>query len=110
MLTLEAKIYFYTKQENSDALDNDLDTNNIIRPAINFGEGLLFSGTIKVNDKVVCIKRGEFYDAMIEFPTIKEEAFEVIRNYLIDKAIFNIQIASKVIGKCEMIDHRYNSK
>ena len=48
MLTIFVKLYFFTTTESADALKNDLSTRNIIRPAVNFGDGMLFSGTVFV--------------------------------------------------------------
>lgn len=107
MLTLDAKIYFDTKLENSDALDNDLDTKKIIRPAINFGDGLLFSGSVKVNESTTMIKRGESYEVTVNFPTIENEAYGAIRSFLCPNAVFKIQVSSKVIGKCTMLEYSY---
>lgn len=107
MLTIEAKIRFDRKLENPNALDEDIDTRNIIRPAINFGENLLFSGTIQVDKYIEILELGSTYDAVIVLPTIGEEAYDAIGKFLNEGSEFKIQTASKVIGKCTLLKYSF---
>lgn len=110
MLILEANICFDRPDVNPEALNNDLTVEGIIRPAINFGNDLLFSGTILVDRKIQIIRRGEFYNAIIEMPTIEDEAYEAINHLLNFGNIFKMQSASKVIGKGKIIDFIYEKQ
>ncbi|QSX06732.1 hypothetical protein JYG23_04610 [Sedimentibacter sp. zth1] len=107
MLIIEAEILFDTPDTNETALDNDLDTKYAIRPAINFGNDLLFSGDIKVDSIVKQIKRGRVYNVSIEMPTIEDEAYEAIKSLLIIGNNFKIQSASRLVGKGTINDYVY---
>lgn len=108
MLLLDAKICFNKNDGNSEhALSNDLDTSNIIRPSINFGNNLLFSGTISVDKEIRKIIRGEIYKALIEMPTIDKESWVEICDLLKIGSQFLIQNASKVIGEGKIINFIY---
>ncbi len=107
MLILEAKIRFDEVTDNPNALTSDLSTKNIIRPSINFGDDLLFSGTIRAEKKVETIMLGVLYDVSIEMPTIEQEAYGVIKDRLHEGREFIIQNASRVIGKGTIKDYLY---
>jgi len=107
MLILEADICFDKQSENPDALPHDVSTKGIIRPAINFGNNLLFSGTIIANKNIEIFKRGETYNVMIEMPTIEQEAYEAISPLLRIGGDFKIQNASRIIGKGKILDFIY---
>lgn len=108
MLILEAEICFDRQNDNLQGLPHDLSTKNIIRPAINFGNNLLFSGTIILVDKNIdIIKRGETYNVMIEMPTIEKEAYDAISLLLHSGDDFKMQNASIIIGKGKILDFLY---
>jgi hypothetical protein len=90
MLILEAEICFDKPCDNIAALPHDIDTKNILRPDINFGNSQLFSGTIIVGGKIDIIKRGEIYKVFIEMPTIEKKAYEEISQLLQVDATFKI--------------------
>lgn len=99
MLILEASVSFDQQSDSSKNLSCGLSTKTIIRPSINFGNDLLFSGTIIVDKNIEILIRGETYDVIIEMPTIEQEAYEEIQSLLCIGREFKIQNASKVIGK-----------
>lgn len=99
MLLLEATIRFDETKDNPDALPNNLSTKNILRPSINFGNNLLFSGTIKANEEVETIFLGTQYEVTIDMPTIEHEAYDAIKDMLKEGHGFLIQNASRVIGR-----------
>lgn len=111
MLLLDAEICFNKNDGNSEhALSNDLDTSNIIRPSINFGDNLLFSGTISVDKEVRKIIRGENYKVLIEMPTVDNQAYEEIHDLLKIGSEFLIQNASKVVGEGRIINFIYEQR
>lgn len=107
MLIMEAEICFDKLSENKNALLHDPLTKNILRPAINFGEDLLFSGTILAEKDVTELKRGKNYKVIIEMPTIEREAYEMIRKYLNAGHAFLIQTGARIIGRGKIFDYVY---
>lgn len=108
MLLLDAEICFANNEENSGyGLSNDLDTVNIIRPSINFGNNLLISGTISVGKEIKRIIRGKIYRGLIEMPTVDKEVYEEVNGLLKVGNEFLLQNASKVIGKGKIINFVY---
>ena len=107
MLLLETEIYFYTKDESKECLDNDLDTKNVLRPSINFGNDLLFSCTVRVDKGINKIVRGNYYNSTLEMFTIDEESYPHIKELLFKGHEFKIQVASKVVGYGKIIDYLY---
>lgn len=107
MLILESEICFDKQSDNVDGLPHDINTKNILRPDINFGDSQLFSGMIIFGKNIDIIKRGQVYKVIIEMPTIEKEAYEEIRLLLRGDATFKIQIASRVIGKGKILEFLY---
>ncbi|MCM0757711.1 MULTISPECIES: hypothetical protein [Sporomusa] len=99
MLILEARVSFDQQSDSAKSLSYGLSTKNIIRPSINFGNDLLFSGTIVVDKNVDVLISGKTYNVIIEMPTIEQEAYEEIQSLLCVGREFKIQNASKIIGK-----------
>jgi len=93
MLIIEAKIKFH-----KNSLEKDLCTENILRPAFNFGGNWLFSGTIKAMGNESYFKLGEEYDVKVEFPTIEGEAREIAETLIYEDCTFTIQTGAKIIG------------
>lgn len=107
MLIIDAKIRFDKPSESTTALINDLNTGNIIRPAINFGNNLLLSGTINVKEGIERLIRGEEYNVIIEMPTVEDEEYQHIQGLVKIGNEFSLQNASKIIGKGEIIEYIY---
>ncbi|MGG1662339.1 hypothetical protein [Brevibacillus sp. NRS-1366] len=107
MLILKAEVYFDNPNDNQEGLPNDLSTKNIIRPSLNFGNDVLFSGTILADENIESIIRGQYYTVTIEMPSIGNEELECIRGYLRVGSPFKIQSASKKIGKGKILDYLY---
>lgn len=93
MLILEANISF--SKEN---LSHELSTKNTLRPAINFGNHLLFSGTIIPENDLDEIVRGTVYKVIIEMPTVGKEVYEQISDLVFVGNVFMVQQASKILG------------
>lgn len=107
MLILDAEVCFDTPEINPNALSHELSTNIILRPAINFGNDILFSGTLITDKKDAFLYRGRKYQLSIEMPTVENEAFEEIKALVVKDSLFIIQLASRVIGQGKIIDYLY---
>ncbi|MFS1513023.1 hypothetical protein VQL36_11390 [Chengkuizengella sp. SCS-71B] len=107
MLILEAEIYFDKPNENPKALPNDLSTKILIRPAINFGNDLLFSGQIETDKNIEVIKRGKLYKVTIDMFTVEDEAYDAINHLVYKGSRFKLQSASRVTGKGKILDFIY---
>ncbi|MGL5255788.1 MAG: hypothetical protein ACRC76_02030 [Proteocatella sp.] len=57
MLILESEICFDEQSDNLDGLPHDINTKNILRPDINFGNNQLFSSTIIAGKNIDIIKK-----------------------------------------------------
>jgi hypothetical protein len=105
VLLLQAEIHFDLPDKNPNALGHDLAVGRPLRPALNFGNDFLFSGSIIVDDKAVTtIERGHFYVFTIEMPTVNNEAYDMIKDYVAINNVFKLQAASKVIGEGKILD------
>lgn len=103
MLITKMEIRFY---KNAATLGY-FHANSILRPAFNFGQDLLFSGTIIYEgstEKYLVLKD---YIVGIDFSTITNEAYTYIKSSIEIGMYLNIQLASKVIGEARMIDFVY---
>lgn len=106
MLVVRADIMFNSPEGNT--IENGgISTQYPLRPAFNFGDGLLFSGTIISN--IPCDKffYQKVYCVNIEFPTIEGEAYETIRPLISEGMSLNIQNASHIIGVAKLLDFSY---
>lgn len=99
MLILEATVSFDQQSDDLHGLSHGLSTKNIIRPSINFGNDLLFSGAIVADKNIDILVSGKTYSVIIEMSTIEQEAHEEIQSLLCIGGDFKIQNASKIIGK-----------
>lgn len=106
MLIIKAKIMFFNPKESS-AKSDGICTKNILRPAFNFGEGLLFSGTIKNDSTNEKYLYQSSYVVEVEFPTIEDEAYEAIQPLIKIGMNLNIQNASRIIGEAKLLDYIY---
>ena len=66
------------------------------RPVFNFGDDLLFSGTVVGNHEEYT--PNQIYNVEIDFFTIEEDAYEAIKDKLIPNYGLTIQEGSKIIG------------
>ena len=110
MLILDAEIRFDLPSENPFASSRDIANINPIRPAINFGNNYLSSGTIIIDKKIKAIVRGQIYRAVIEMPLIESEAYEFIKDYLKIDNTFLLQAGSSVRGKGKILDFVYEGE
>jgi|SRR3989339_772311 len=107
MLKIIARIIFFETETNH--LDmKGYSTKYILRPAFNFGEGLLFSGSIKNNLNVDMYLYNEKYQVDVEFPTIEDEAYEFVQPLLEIGKLITIQNASLVIGEAVILSFEYS--
>ncbi|NLK96351.1 MAG: hypothetical protein GX275_14380 [Clostridiales bacterium] len=106
MLIATAEIIFFKISENSSS-DDGLDAKIILRPAFNFGEDMLFSGTIKKDSSLQKYLYEKEYVVKVEFPTIEDEAYEAVRGLIDLDMDLNIQIGSRIIGKAKLLDYCY---
>ncbi|GLC30962.1 hypothetical protein [Clostridium omnivorum] len=108
MLIATAKIIFLKINENSSN-DDGLEARNTLRPAFDFGEDLLFSGTIKNDSSLQKYLYEKEYVVKVEFPTIEDEAYEAIKPLIKIDMDLNIQTGSKIIGKAKLLDYAYEN-
>lgn len=106
MLIIEADIHFYSPEDGKDGLSLDPDPRLVLRPSINLG-GYLSSGTIIAEKSLDKMIRGQSYRVLIEMPLIFGEAYEDVKDSLIDGATFLIQNGSRKIGTCRAISFVY---
>ncbi|WP_027092749.1 hypothetical protein [Cohnella thermotolerans] len=105
MLKLDARVIFDSKN-----LSHDLSAKNILRPGINFGNNLLFSGTIIPSADVEVLVRDAQYSVTIELPTVDEEAFEHIGDLVKIGGNITLQLASKILGKGIIEDFTFETE
>ena len=98
MLKAKAEIMFTL--ENKNYLNNTK-----LQPVFNFGEGLLFSGTIRSDDKEYFYKQK--YEVDIDFFTIYGEAFEAVRPTLKPDMGLTMQAGKRILGMAKLIDYKY---
>lgn len=108
MLVVTAEIIFFKLNENS-SIDDGLDASKTLRPAFNFGEDLLFSGTIKNDSSLQKYLYEKEYVIKVEFPTIEDEAYEAIKPLIKIGMDLNMQTGSKTIGKAKLLDYVYRN-
>ena len=98
MLKAKAEIVFTLEGRNYSG-------KNVLRPAFNFGEDLLFSGQIKGDtDKYLY---NQEYDVDIDFFTIEGEAYEAVQPLLKVDMDLAIQEGSRIIGLAKLVDFAY---
>jgi hypothetical protein len=108
MLIAKAEIIFFKINENF-SIDDGLDASNTLRPAFNFGEDLLFSGTIINDSSFQKYLYEKEYVIKIEFPTIEDEAYEAVKPLIKIGMDLNMQTGSKTIGKAKLLDYTYRN-
>ena len=103
MLITKMEIEFYKLNYDFDGYS----AKDVLRPPFNFGEGLLFSGTIKSDGIVDTYLFGKVYTVVVEFPTIEDEAYEAIKHLLNATMNLSIQSGSKVIGSAKLLNFTF---
>lgn len=103
MLIIKAKLTFHKK----DGLTHDLNTKNILRTSFTFGKQLGFTGDIKANKNDKYLKLGEEYIVLLEFPTIKEEDYEEIKDLIYEDSKFEMYAGSRTLGTGTVIEYLY---
>jgi len=87
---------------------SDYTTSEHFRVAFSFGNGLLFSGTIKSNnDRYI---KGQIYHVDIEFFTIEDESYELIKPYLQDVLDTVMCAGSRILGLAKLTNFLYEGQ
>jgi len=102
MLSAKAEITFTVKDRKYVADKYPL------RPAFRFDEGLLFSGNIKSEETEYLYNKK--YPVDIEFFTIEEEGYSLLKPYLHAGIDLIMQEGSRIIGLAQVSDFSYQSK
>jgi hypothetical protein len=98
MLKAKAEIMFTLENKNYSGKLR-------LQPVFNFGEDLLFSGTIKSdNDMYFCKQK---YIVDIEFFTIYGEAYEAVKKSLKPNMNLAIQAGRRILGIARVSDFVY---
>ena len=100
MLSAKGEIIFTLQGINYTANDH-------FRVAFSFGEGLLFSGTIKSADDEYI--QGQVYPVDIEFFTIEDEAYELIKTNLKNELDTTMCAGSRILGLAKLSDFIYDN-
>jgi len=79
-----------------------------LRPTFRFGEGLLFSGNIKSGVDEYLYNKTYMVD--IEFFTIDEDSYSVIKPYLSEGVDLVMQEGSQIIGLAKLSSFTYTGK
>ena len=75
------------------------------RPVFNFGDGLLFSGTVvSENNEYV---HNRTYSVDIEFFTVEDEAYNALQSVLRPGMGLTIQEGSRITGIATLLDFSY---
>jgi hypothetical protein len=98
MLKAKAEIMFTL--ENKNYLNNSK-----LQPVFNFGKDLLFSGTIKSDDKEYLYRKK--YEVDIDFFTIYGEAYDAVKPALKPDMGLTIQAGKRILGIAKLIDYKY---
>jgi len=77
-----------------------------LRPVFRFGEGLLFSGTIKSDSTEYLYNN--VYTVDIEFFTVNDEAYAALIPVLADGLCLTIREGSRVIGIASLSNFEYD--
>ena len=99
MLSAKAEIIFTLDGRNYSGCKYPL------RPAFRFGDGLLFSGNIKSNATEYLNNKKYLVD--IEFFTIGDDGFSVIKPYLSEGMDLVMQEGSQIIGLARLNSYTY---
>jgi hypothetical protein len=108
MLKLIARIIFFESNARIPKDRIGYGTQHVLRPAFKFGEDLLFSGIIKGDDNPSTFRYNQPYVVTVDFPTIKDEAYKLIRPLIKAGMDINIQTGARVIGRATLLDYTYS--
>jgi hypothetical protein len=98
MLKAKGEIMFTLAGGNYTAGDH-------FRVAFSFGDGLLYSGTIKSdNDEY---NQGRTYSVDIEFFTVEDDAYKLLKPVLADEINTVMCAGSKILGVAKLTDFYY---
>ena len=101
MLRAKGEIMFTLAGNNYTASDH-------FRVAFSFGDGLLFSGAIKSNHSEYT--QGQAYHVSIEFFTIENEAFELLRPVIKDELDTVMCAGSRILGTARLTDFTFEDQ
>ena len=101
MLKAKAEIMFTLEGRNFDV------RNRVFQPPFNFGQGLLFTGTIKSKHEAYLCKQK--YEVDIDFFTIEDEAYEVVKPLLKPDMGLTIQEGRRILGIAKLLDYKYEN-
>ena len=99
MLRAKGEINFTLKGNNYIASDQ-------FRIAFSFGDGMIYSGTIKSNNNEYC--QGQTYNVDIEFFTVDNNAYSLLEHVLSKEMETVMCAGSKILGIAKLSDFRYN--
>lgn len=102
MLKAVMKVTFFPKEGEFYKDWPGYHVNSELRPHFNLG-GTLWSGQI-VSDEAILYWDREYTVHVRFFTLFDEEGYAMVRDSLRVGATYPVQIASKVIGKAEMLD------
>ena len=95
------------KGEITFTLDGKNYTADQLRPAFMFAEDLLFTGGIKSDADMYY--QGETYVVNIEFYTVEDEAYSVLKPILRENMDLAICSGKRVLGKAKLREFEYIS-
>ena len=95
------------KGEIMFTLDGKNYTADQLRPAFMFSEDLLFTGGIKSDADMYY--HGKTYDVNVEFFTVEDEAYNVLKPILRDYMDLAICSGNRFLGKAKLRDFEYTS-
>jgi len=87
---------------------SDYTASDHFRVAFSFGSGLLFSGAIKSDNKQYT--QGQTYHVDIEFFTIEDEAYELVKPNLVDVLDTVMCAGSRILGLAKLTDFVYDGQ
>lgn len=107
MLDAVMKVTFFHKEDERYKDWPGYRADTVLRPAFNLG-GLLFSGEIHSDEKEMYFW-DKAYTVLVLFFTIdNQETFDMVKNSLHIGVTYPVQLASKVIGKAEMLQFTFS--
>ena len=99
MLSANAAIKFTLENKNYSVKP--------LRVAFNFGPGLLFTGEI-ISEHAV-YSNNETYGVKIDFFTVEDDAYSVLRPMLSPGMGVTMQAGSRILGTAELSDFEYEA-
>ncbi|MBR2923500.1 MAG: hypothetical protein IKC28_00595 [Clostridia bacterium] len=106
MLEAIMEITFFEKKNELYKDWSGYDATRILRPAFNLGAGL-FSGTITSDETMYYWNTG--YLVLVQFFTIDTiEVYREVETHLVVGKVYDIQMASRKIGKAVMVEFDYS--